>query len=203
MNALIDATGAVVMGKRTFEMGDPDSFVGNYEFQVPIFVATNHPPTTPPKRDEHLTFTFVSDGVASAIDQAKTAAGDKAVQVVGGASVINQLLRANLVDVLHVDVMPVLLGAGLRLLDDPALPTNSSTSSRCSRSAHEPASAFEPRSNRLQLERVQLLAQLVRAEHSLVLRDQLALAVDDEHPRLARQAPLADRRDRLELVGLV
>jgi dihydrofolate reductase len=121
MNALIEATGAVVMGKRTFEMGDPDSFVGNYEFQVPISVVTNHPPTTPPKQDEHLTFTFVSDGVASAIEQAKTAAGDKAVQVVGGASVINQLLRANLVDELHVDVMPVLLGAGLRLLDDPAL----------------------------------------------------------------------------------
>jgi dihydrofolate reductase len=121
MNTLIEATGAVVMGKRTFEMGDPDSYVGKYEFQVPIFVVTNLPPTTPPKQDEHLTFTFVRDGVASAIEQAKAAARDKAVQVVGGASVINQLLRANLVDELHVDVMPVLLGAGLRLLDDPAL----------------------------------------------------------------------------------
>jgi hypothetical protein len=43
MNAAIEATGAVLMGRRTFEMGDPDSYVGNYEFQVPIFVLTHHP----------------------------------------------------------------------------------------------------------------------------------------------------------------
>jgi dihydrofolate reductase len=118
MNAAIEETGAVLMGRRTFEMGDPDSYVGNYEFQVPIFVLTHHPPRVPPKQDERLTFTFVSDGVASAIAQAKTAAGDKAVQVVGGANVIQQLLRAGLVDELRVDVMPVLLGAGLRLFEN-------------------------------------------------------------------------------------
>jgi len=121
MNESIDETGAVVMGKRSFEMGDPDSFVGNYEFQVPIFVLTHHPPATPPKQDEHLTFTFVGGGVASAIEQAKAAVGDKAVQVIGGPNVINQLLLENLVDELHVDVMPVLLGSGLRLFDDPVL----------------------------------------------------------------------------------
>ncbi len=116
MKAAIDETGAVLMGRRTFEMGDPDSYVGNYEFQVPIFVLTHHPPRVRPKQDDRLTFTFVSDGVAPAIEQAKTAAGDKAVQVVGGASVIDQLLGAGLVDELHVDVMPVLLGSGLRFL---------------------------------------------------------------------------------------
>ena len=122
MNASIDETGAVLMGKRTFEMGeDPDSFVGNYEFQVPIFVLTHNPPAVPPKQDEHLTFTFVTDGVESAIAQAKAAAGKKAVQVVGGASVVRQLLQASLVDELHVDVMPVLLGAGLRLFENTAL----------------------------------------------------------------------------------
>ena len=118
MKAAIEETGAVLMGKRTFEMADPDLYVGNYEFQVPIFVLTHHPPRVPPKQDERLTFTFVSDGVESAIAQARSAAGDKAVQVVGGASVIQQLLRAGLVDELHVDVMPVLLGAGLRLFED-------------------------------------------------------------------------------------
>jgi dihydrofolate reductase len=56
-------------------MGDPDSFVGTYEFQVPIFVVTHHPPIVAPKQDEHLTFTFVTDGVESAVAQAKTAAG--------------------------------------------------------------------------------------------------------------------------------
>jgi len=117
MKALIEATGAVVMGRRSFEMGDPDSYVGNYEFQVPIFVLTHHPPGTPPKQDEHLTFTFVTDGVESAVEQAKAAAGEQAVQVIG-ASVVQQLLRAGLVDELHVDVMPVLLGAGLRLFEN-------------------------------------------------------------------------------------
>jgi dihydrofolate reductase len=118
MKALIDTTGAVLMGRRAYEMGDPDSYVGNYEFQVPIFVLTHHPPETPPKQDEQLTFTFVTDGVESAVEQAKAAAGEKAVQVVGGAGVVQQLLRAGLVDELHVDVMPVLLGEGLRLFEN-------------------------------------------------------------------------------------
>jgi dihydrofolate reductase len=118
MNAVIEETGAVLMGRGSFEMANPDSFVGNYEFQVPIFVLTHHPPAVPPKLDERLTFTFVSEGVDSAIEQAKAAAGNKAVQVVRGAGLIQQVLRANLVDELGVDVMPVVLGDGIRLLDN-------------------------------------------------------------------------------------
>lgn len=115
--ATIAATGAVVMGRRTFEMGDPDAFVGEYEFQVPIFVVTTRPPARQPKQDDRLTFTFVAEGVASAITQAHAAAGELDVQIVGGPNVIRQALRAGLVDELHVDVMPVLLGDGLRLFD--------------------------------------------------------------------------------------
>jgi dihydrofolate reductase len=100
---------------------DPDWYVGNYEFQVPIFVLTHEPPHVVPKQDEHLTFTFVTDGIESAVAQASAAAGDKAVQVVGGVSVIQQLLRAGLVDELRLDVMPVLLGAGLRLFENAGL----------------------------------------------------------------------------------
>jgi dihydrofolate reductase len=121
MNAAVEETGAVLMGHRTFEMGDPDSYVGNYEFQVPIFVLTNHPPQKPPKQDERLTFTFLTGSIERAVAQAKAAAGEKAVTVVGGPSVIRQLLDAGLVDLLHVDVMPVLLGAGLRLFGDGQL----------------------------------------------------------------------------------
>jgi hypothetical protein len=52
--ALSQATGAVVMGRRTFAMAeDPDWFVGNYELQVPLFVLTHTPPPVPPKQDEH------------------------------------------------------------------------------------------------------------------------------------------------------
>jgi len=88
---------------------------GPYEFQVPIFVLTSHPPETPPRQDERLTFTFVTDGLESAVSQARAAAGD---QVVGGASVVQQLLDAGLVDELVVDIMPVVLGGGLRFLED-------------------------------------------------------------------------------------
>ena len=113
----IAATGAVVMGRRTFEMGDPDSYVGSYEFQVPIFVVTTHPPAQPPKQDEHLTFTYVDAGVTTAIRHARVAAGDRDVQIVGGPAVIREALLEGLVDELHLDVMPVLLGSGLRLFD--------------------------------------------------------------------------------------
>src|SRR5688572_14691843 len=63
MRAIIEETGAVVMGRRTFDMGEPDSYVGEYEFQVPIFVVTHDPPAVPPKQDHRLTFTFVTEGV--------------------------------------------------------------------------------------------------------------------------------------------
>jgi dihydrofolate reductase len=122
MDALVAETGAVLMGRRAFEMGDPDSYVGNYEFQVPIFVVTHEPPAVAPKQNEHLTFTFVTDGVASAVAQAKAAAGPLAVQAIGGANVAQQLLEAGLVDELRLDVMPVLLGAGLRFFENGGLP---------------------------------------------------------------------------------
>ena len=121
MRDIIEQTGAVLMGRRTFEMGDPDLYVGNYEFQVPIFVLTHHPPRVAPKQDEHLTFTFVSNGVESAVAQAKAAARDKAVQVVGGVSIVQQLLDGGLVDELQVDIMPVFLGIGLRSFESSSL----------------------------------------------------------------------------------
>src|SRR5262245_60800118 len=82
----IQHTGAVVMGWNAFTMADdPDFYAHNYEFQVPIFVLTHAAPQRQPKQTEQLTFTFVTDGIASAITQAKAAAGDKDVTVVGGA----------------------------------------------------------------------------------------------------------------------
>ena len=114
----IRTTGAVVMGRRAFAMGDPDWYVGEYEFQVPIFVLTHTPPTRRPKQDERLTFTFVTDGVESAMRQAKAAAGSRDVTVVGGASTFQQVLRAGLADEIQIDVRPVLLGAGLRLFEN-------------------------------------------------------------------------------------
>ncbi|MBN1453687.1 MAG: dihydrofolate reductase family protein [Anaerolineales bacterium] len=115
----IQSTGAVVMGRNSFAMAeDPDWFAGNYEYQVPIFVLTHQPPKKHPKETDNLTFTFVTDGIKSAIQLAKAAAGDKDVNVIGAANTAQQCLQAGLADELHIDIMPVLLGAGLRLFDD-------------------------------------------------------------------------------------
>lgn len=113
----IENTGAVVMGRRSYEMGDPDEYADTYEYQVPIFVLTHHPPEKHPKETDKLTFTFVTDGIDSAVAQAKAAAGSRDVTIVGGASTIQQCIKRGLLDELHVDIMPVLLGAGLRLFD--------------------------------------------------------------------------------------
>ncbi len=119
MQASIRTTGAVVMGRRTFDMSaDPDWYVGQYEYQVPLFILTHHPPAQHPKEGGGLTITFVTDGLASAIAQAKAAAGDKDVNIIGGgADTAQQVLRAGLADEIHVDVIPILLGGGLRPLD--------------------------------------------------------------------------------------
>ncbi len=118
MKAQQAATGAVLMGRRTYEMAeDPDSYAASYELQVPLFVLTHRPPERMPARNERLFFTFVTDGLDAAVAQARAAAGGRAVTVVGGADVVRQLLLAGLVDELRIDVMPVLLGAGRRLFD--------------------------------------------------------------------------------------
>jgi len=109
----IRTTGAVVMGRRSYEMGNGD-FTG-YEFQVPIFVLTHDvPETVATGENDHLRFTFVTEGIASAIAQAKAAAGDRDVTVVGGASTIQQIIAAGLADEIHIDVRSILLGGGLR-----------------------------------------------------------------------------------------
>jgi dihydrofolate reductase len=112
-------TGAVVMGRNSFAMSeDPDWFAGNYEYQVPIFVLTHEPPKKHPKETDDLTFTFVTNGIESAIAQAKAAASDKDVNIIGATSTAQQCLEAGLADELHVDIMPVFLGDGLRAFEE-------------------------------------------------------------------------------------
>ena len=115
----IQNTGAVVMGRNSFAMAeDPDSLADNYEYQVPIFVLTHQPPKRHPKENDKLTLTFVTDGIESAIRQAKEAAGDKDVTIIGATNTAQQCLKAGLADELHIDIMPLLLGDGLRFFDE-------------------------------------------------------------------------------------
>jgi dihydrofolate reductase len=112
----IRTTGAVLMGRRAYDRAAGD-FTG-YEYQVPIFVLTHRSPKSPAKgENERLSFIFVGDGIARAIERAKDAAGDRNVTVVGGASTTQQCLRLGLFDELHLEVVPVLLGDGLRLFE--------------------------------------------------------------------------------------
>jgi dihydrofolate reductase len=112
----IRMTGAVVMGRRAYDMAEGD--LTNYEFQVPIFVLTHHVPDTVIKgENDKLTVTFVTDGIQSALEKAKAAAGDKHVMVVGGANTAQQCLRAGLVDEIHIGIVPILFGEGLRFFE--------------------------------------------------------------------------------------
>ncbi len=103
--------GAGVWGRRTFDIAQA---WGGYPPGTPCFIVTHTVPQEWVK--EGSPFTFVTDGVESAIRQAKKAAGDKDV-VVCTASILQQCLNAGLMDEIHIDVVPLLLGNGVRLFD--------------------------------------------------------------------------------------
>jgi dihydrofolate reductase len=110
---LVENGGAVVTGRRTYDIAD--AWGGNGPAPVlPLFVLTHHVPEHVPQGESH--YTFVTDGVDSAIAQAKAAAGDKYVSLMGSA-VPQQCLRAGLLDEIQIHLVPVLLGAGVRLFD--------------------------------------------------------------------------------------
>jgi dihydrofolate reductase len=117
--------GAVVMGRKMFSGGsgpwedDPNAagwWGDEPPFGVPVFVVTHHARDTI-EYPNGTVFTFVTDGVESAIEQARTAAAGKDVRISGGASVATQALRAGLLDRLDIHVAPVLLGSGTRLFE--------------------------------------------------------------------------------------
>ena len=117
MQESIHSTGAVVMGRHAYDMANGD-FTG-YEYQVPIFVLTHHAPQQVAKGETGaFKFHFVAERVEDVIARARAAAREKNVMVVGGASVFQQCLKAGLLDVIEIGIMPVLLGKGLRLFDE-------------------------------------------------------------------------------------
>jgi dihydrofolate reductase len=116
LQELIRTTGAVVMGRRAYDMANGD--LTGYEFQVPIFVLTHRIPEKPAKgQNSRLSVTFVAGSIESAVRQAKAAAGGRDVTVIGGADTIAQCIRAGLVDELQVGIRPVLLGSGLPMFE--------------------------------------------------------------------------------------
>ncbi|WP_326725667.1 dihydrofolate reductase family protein [Streptomyces sp. NBC_00243] len=110
-----ERTGASVMGKRMFDLGE-QSWPEDAPFHTPVFVVT-HTKRDPWERPGGTTFHFVNDGIEHALDQARVAAGDRDVRIAGGGATILEHLNAGLVDEFSIALSPVLLGAGTRLFD--------------------------------------------------------------------------------------
>ncbi|HEY3070560.1 MAG TPA: dihydrofolate reductase family protein [Gaiellaceae bacterium] len=120
-----DGLGAVLMGRRMFSggeggwEGDPmaDGWWGDDPpYEVPVFVLTHHA-REPLSMQGRIAFTFVTGGIAAALDEARAVAGGKDVLVAGGASVAQQYLNAGLLDELQIHLVPLLLGDGVRLFE--------------------------------------------------------------------------------------
>ncbi len=106
------STGALVTGRRTFDIAH--AWGGRHPMNVPVVVVTHRIPQEWLK--EGSPFTFVTDGVEHALAEAQRIAGDKTVAV-GAPSIAQQCLKAGLIDEIQVDLVPVLLGSGIRLFD--------------------------------------------------------------------------------------
>ena len=109
----LSAAGAIVVGKRMFDNAHGWGDVP--PFHMPVFVLTHT--AREPLAKSDTTFTFVTDGIESAVEQAKAAAGEKNIGIGGGANTAQQALKAGLVDEVQLNVAPVLLGGGVRLFE--------------------------------------------------------------------------------------
>jgi dihydrofolate reductase len=107
-----DSLGALVTGRRDFDVSG--AWGGKPPLEVPIFIVTHHPPQE--WSGPGSPFTFVTGGVESALEMARQAAGEKNVGV-SGSTIVRQCLKAGLLDEIHIELAPILLGGGVRLFD--------------------------------------------------------------------------------------
>ena len=110
-----ERTGASVMGKRMFDLGE-QAWPEEAPFHTPVFVVT-HEKRAPWKRPGGTTFHFVNDGIESALEQAHEAAGDRDVRIAGGGATIQEYLNSGLIDEFSIALSPVLFGSGIRLFE--------------------------------------------------------------------------------------
>jgi dihydrofolate reductase len=124
VDEVVRGVGAYIMGRKMFGGGDgpwDETWTGWWgedpPYHVPVFVLTHHAREPLPMQGG-TTFTFVTDGIESALEQARAVAGDNDVAIAGGASAVRQYLAAGMLDELYLHVVPIVLGAGERLLED-------------------------------------------------------------------------------------
>ena len=115
LNEASKATGALIAGRTLFDF--THAWGGRHPLDVPVFVVTHNVETVPDEwRREGSVFMYVTDGVESAIAQAQAVAGEKSVAI-ASTTIAQQAINAGLLDEIHIDLVPVLLGVGVRLFD--------------------------------------------------------------------------------------
>ncbi|MDR8393740.1 dihydrofolate reductase family protein [Aliifodinibius sp. S!AR15-10] len=119
MRHSFERAGAYIMGRRMFDEGE-QGWPEEPPFRAPVYVLTNHP-RDPWVRKGGTTFTFVTEGIESALEQAKEAAGDKDIKIAGGADTIQQFLQVGLIDEFTIHLAPIFIGSGVRLFDAAVL----------------------------------------------------------------------------------
>jgi dihydrofolate reductase len=126
---VMHGVGAYIMGRKMFGGGEgpwDETWTGWWgedpPYHAPVFVLSHHSREPLPMQGGTI-FNFVNDGIESALEQARAASGDRAVAIAGGASTVQQYLAAGMLDELYLHIVPIILGAGERLLQDIGDPT--------------------------------------------------------------------------------
>ena len=129
LDEVVQNVGAYIMGRKMFGGGDgrwDETWKGWWgddpPYHVPVFVLTHHP-RAPLSTQGGTTFNFVTEGIGSALEQARSAAGGKDIVIAGGARTVQQYLAAGQLDELYLHIVPIILGAGERLLENVGDPT--------------------------------------------------------------------------------
>ncbi len=129
VDELVQDVGAYIMGRKMFGGG-----AGNWDptwkgwwgddppYHVPVYVLTHHTREPLPMQGG-TTFTFVTSGIGSALEQARSAAGDRDIAIAGGAHTVQQFMAAGMLDELYLHIVPIVLQAGERLLENVGDPT--------------------------------------------------------------------------------
>ncbi len=115
MRETFERSGASVMGKRMFDLGE-QAWPEEAPFHTPVFVVT-HEKRDPCERPGGTTFHFVNDGIDTALDQAREAAGDRDVRIAGGGATILEYVNGGLIDEFTIALSPVVFGSGIRLFE--------------------------------------------------------------------------------------
>jgi dihydrofolate reductase len=115
LKEFLSRVGAIIMGRRSYDMGVEQKWFSRFNYGVPIFIVSHEQPVSINKDAE---FIFVTEGIEAAHRQAKSKAGDKNVWIFGGANIAQQYLKLGLIDEISIGITPTLLGSGKRLFDN-------------------------------------------------------------------------------------